>query len=477
MPLLTTPRALFRAALAAWLVIVLASWLLGGPLGHDEAAYAIGGAARLAGKPLPWLYRSEGMHLLAMPGLLAGGSELALRLPSVVIAIGLLFSVRRVGDRLGRGAGAWAAAVVVGTHGLAMRGHELLSDVPSTACLLMAIAILAEELERDGGPRYRLMGAAVWLATGFYLRYASCVPIAIIGAAATLVWWRAILARPAPVAATLALFAALIAPHVVQSIAATGSPLGIIRYSADVPYHLYVGDGLVTYLTGNAFVRYGVVAAPVLLAGLISVVRPPAAGRRPARLLWLVALGQIVVLGLRSHAMTRYVYVALVLLIVLGVDAIARAAARPGFARWAPRARQVALGLVVLSWLGVAAAVIGLGLRGRDWRTPIVEAAAVVKADAAGRPCHVVSRRFTQLMWYAGCESGTQRPLQEDLDRWPLVYGVWFKDTFGTAGPDAFWRTGGHHMVPVELAHPDDFTVTRFTPPPEPGAPAAGVTR
>ena len=448
-------RALFRATLIAWLVILAVSWIGGGPLGHDEAAYAIGGTARLHGEASPWLYRSEGMHLLAMPGLLLGGSELWLRAPAVLFAIGFVFAMRRAGDRLGPGRGAWAAAIAVGMHGLSMRGHELLSDLPSTTCILMAIAILVEELERDDGARWRVVLAAPWLAAAFYLRYASCVPIALVGVA-SLVWWRAIVRRPLPIVATAAVLALLLAPHAAQAIAITGDPLGIIRFSSDVPYHLYVGDGLVTYLTFDPFVHYGVVAAPVLLAGVVSVARPSRAARRAAIALWLIAIAQIVVLGLRSHAMVRYIYVALCLLVILGVDGIMR------LAPWNRRARAIALVLVALSWLGVAAASAYLSLRPRDWRTPIVEAAAIIERDAAGRPCHVVSRRFTQLMWYAGCPSGTMYPLPADLERWPLVYGVWLGDRYSASPPDTFQLGNGARLRGVDL-HTEGFQVMRFT--------------
>ncbi len=448
------------AALYASIAIVVVSWRLGGPLGHDEAAYAIGGKALLAGHGSPWLYRSVGMHALAAFGVAAGGSELALRVPAVIFAIGFVLAVRRVGRLFGADRAAWAMAVIAGMHGVILRGHELLSDLPSTTCLLVAIATLAEELERDDGPRWRVVAVAPWLAAAFYLRYASCVPIALIGATTALVWWRRVIARPLPLVATAALLVALLVPHALQAIDATGSPLGIVRYSSDVPYHLYVGDGLVTYLFGNPLLAYGVLAAPVLLVGLASIARPSRDARRPAMALWLVSASQIVVLGFISHAMTRYIYLALTLLVVLGVDGIARAAADLEPSRLIARG---AVALVALGWAGVMAATLVLGLRAEDWKTPIVDAAALVRADAHGRPCHVVSRRFAQLMWYSGCESGNQPPLPDELDRHALVYGVWFPGTPGTPGPEAFHRGDGAPLSAVDLADTPRLRVTRFS--------------
>ncbi|MCE9577371.1 MAG: glycosyltransferase family 39 protein [Deltaproteobacteria bacterium] len=452
------------AATLAAIAIVLAAWLGGGALGHDEAAYAIGGDALVHGAPSPWLYRSVGMHALAAFGVLAGGSELALRVPTVLFAIGFVLAARRVGRLFGRDRGAWTVAVIAGMHGVILRGHELLSDLPSTTCLLAAIALLVEELERDAGPRWRVVLAAPALAAAFYLRYASCVPIALVGATIAIVWGRRVLALP--ILATAAGLALLLVPHALQAIAATGSPLGIVRYSAEVPSHRYVGDGLVTYLFSNPFVMYGVIAAPVLVAGLASVMRP-SPSRRPAIALWLVATSQIVALGFLSQAMARYIYLALTLLVVLGVDAIARAAAH----RPPPRSvARAAVPLVALGWLGVFVATVALGLRGEDWKTPIVDAATIVRADAAARPCHVVSRRFAQLMWYSGCASGNFWPVPEELDLAPRVYGVWFPGTEGAPEPEAFLRADGAPLTIVDVANTARLRVARLTrdtrPPP-----------
>ena len=72
-------------------------------------------------------------------------------------------------------------------------------------------------------------------AAAFYLRYGSAPVIAGAIAAAGLVWWRTIAARPLPALAALALLAALGAPHLVRSVLATGSPLGILETSAGMP--------------------------------------------------------------------------------------------------------------------------------------------------------------------------------------------------------------------------------------------------
>jgi hypothetical protein len=352
--------------------------------------------------------------------------------------------------------------VVVGAHGIAWRGHELLSDLPSTTCVLMGLAVLAEELCASGGPRWRILAAAPWLAAGFYLRYASVVPIALVVLAVALVAGRRLVASGAAVrvAGFAALFALLLVPHVVQAVQVTGSPVGIIRFSSGVPRQDYFGDGLVNYLFGNPFAMYGVLATPVLLAGLVSGLRALAA---PARVFWLVAVGQVVILGLMSHGQPRYIYVALSLLVVLGVELLRRFEA--------PAWRRAASALVGLAALASLVGAVIAARHSHGWLDPIAEAGAIIRRDAAGRPCHVVSRRFTQLMWYSGCASADQGPHPRDLARTPLVYGVWFDGVAGTPGPEAFEVDPGVPFRAAPVARrPGKFEILRLTPPP-PGSP------
>ncbi len=474
-------RRLFLAAFGAWLAILLIPWILSPPLGHDEAAYAIGATAWLDGRDQLWLYRSVGMHGIAAFGVLAGGSELAFRAPAIVIAIGFLFAVYRLARIVtGPIRATWVIVVLVGMHGLAQRGHEMLSDLPSTGCIVMALAVLVTELERADGPRFRLALAAVWLALAFYLRYGSCVPIALVIVTAIIVWWRPVTRRPLPVLATAALFALLLAPHIAYAIGKTGSPIGIIELSSGVPRRAYIGEGLVTYLLGNAFASYGVIATPVLLAGLVGIVgslrrKTQGSAQRPLRCLWFVAVGQTVVLGLMSHGTARYIYVALVLLLVLGVDTLARVAsarlARRG-ERVARRTQRAAVTVCVLAWIGCATAAVAISTPLADWREPVVDAARVVARDANGRPCHVTSRRFAQIMWYAGCARGGPWPPRWALDNGDLIYRVWITRSAGTPDVEAFRRAADVPLDVVDVgAEVDRYAVQRITATPEPSPP------
>jgi len=387
-----TDRRLLIAALAAWVAVAALGVALGPPLGHDEAAFAITG---LGEQPAgAWLYRSDGTVALAWLGVALGGAEWQLRLPSAVLGTAIVVAAFAVGRAaFSARTGAWAAALIAGAHPMAMRSAQLLSDLPAAACILGGIAVLAAELDRppghDPGPRWRIVTAAPLFAAAFYLRYGSAPVIALALAAAGVVWWRAVLARPVRALATVAALAALLIPHLVRSIQVTGTALGILAVSAGMPRRAYVGEGLVTYLTSNPLAFYGALIAPVMVAGVVGLVR---ARRRAPWYLGIVALGQIAALGLQSHGQPRYVFVATVLLVVLGVDAVARVD-RP----------RLALAAVAITWLGVAVAVVWTCRVEQDARAPVVRAAQAIRADAGGRPCAVFARLAPQLLWYARC--------------------------------------------------------------------------
>ncbi|MBA3459181.1 MAG: glycosyltransferase family 39 protein [Deltaproteobacteria bacterium] len=396
-------RRLLLAAVIAWLAVAVLAIILGPPFGHDESAFAI--SAR--GDGPAWVYRSYGVRLVALPGVALGGAEWQLRLISAILGTGVVLAV----FALGRAAfsprtGAWGAAVVAGAHPLALRSSELIGDLPATACILAGLAVLVGELGRETGPRWRLLAAAPAFAAAFYLRYGSAPLIAITAGTAALIWWRAILLQPLRVLATAALFSALMAPHFLQSLHETGSLLGILDVSSRMPRRAYAGEGLVTYITSNPFQFYGALVAPLMICGLVGLVRLPGEWR-PRVFLGIVAIGQLVALGMQTHAQPRYVFCATLILVLLGIDALER---------FGPvRLRPLALPLVIAAWLGVVVAVPFYTRFLSDARRPIAAAADAIRTDAAGRPCLVVAKAVTQLMWYSGC----REHLLRDFDRVP----------------------------------------------------------
>ena len=387
-------RKLLILALLAWLAIAVTSLCTGPPLGHDEAAFGI--AAR--GDGPAWLYRSTGVIWLAKVGVALGGGEAAMRLASVLLGLGLVLATWLVGSRLSPSgeasrssrAGGWAALVIAGAHPMTLRSAELIGDLPATACVLAGIALMAGELSRDAGPRWRLLWIAPLFALGFYFRYGSAPVIAIAAVAAVLLWPRRILR--APVIASVALFALLLAPHAIESLRATGSLLGILEVSSRMPRRAYVGEGLVTYLTSNPFRFYGALVAPLAVAGLAALARPT----RIRVFFVAIAVGQLVAIGLQSHAQPRYVFVATTLLVAVGVDAVTSVP----WQRWL---QHTGAALVGLAWLAALAFVVPYNHWLAGERAPLMAAARAIEADGTG-PCAFACRVVTQLSWYTRCD-------------------------------------------------------------------------
>ncbi len=407
-----SPRRLLLAAFVAWLVSTVIGLAFAAPLTSDEAAYAL--IAR--GDGPDWLYRSRGVVELARLGLVFGGGDLAVRIVPMLASLPLVLAVAAVGRRaFGPWVGAGAAAVIAGAHPFVLRGFELLGDLPAASCLLGAIAIILAELAGDRPPTYRLVATAPLFAAALYVRYGSAPVIALVGIAACVTWWRPICARPGPVLASVVMLALLVAPFAILSMRTTGSPIGILELSSSVSGRTWLGRGLVVYLVANPCRLYGALTPFVLVAGFVGLVRPsPAPRRRIAFFLGAVALGQIVALGIVSHASSRFIFVAIVLLVILGVDAFVRAFPRG-------RVRGAALVIVAATWVGMAIAMVPIQRRIARDLAALTTSAAAIRADAAGRPCTVVARALPQLMWYSRCAGwklGDKGPPVDDLRRW-----------------------------------------------------------
>src|SRR5262249_55110918 len=156
--------------------------------------------------------------------------------------------------------------------------------------------------------------------------------------------------------------------------------------------------------TWNPFWYYGAIVAPVMVVGLVAIVRPPARWR-PAIYLGTIAVGQIVVLGLTSHAQPRYIYVATILLVVLGLEAIGRYAARGRL-----RIGGAAGVIVGLAWLGTLIAAVPHNRWLANHRTDVVAASAAIRADDGAGPCVIAARVVPQLVWYSGCTGFLYHP-------------------------------------------------------------------
>ncbi|HEX3764280.1 MAG TPA: hypothetical protein VHW23_36550, partial [Kofleriaceae bacterium] len=265
-------------------------------------------------------------------------------------------------------------------------------------------------------------------------RYASAPVIAIAVVVAGLIWWRSVVERPLRVLAVPVLLGALLVPHVVHSALATGSWLGILTFSAGVPSRAYVGDGLVTYLTSNPLAFYGVLVAPVMLAGVVGLFQTR---RRAPWYLATVAVGQLVALGLNNHGEPRYVFAATVLLVVLGVDVVARLG-RP----------RLALAAVAAAWMGTAVAQVVVCRGSAQLRAPVVRMADAIRADAAGRPCAAAAVAAPQLEWYSGCEVYLARLVDRPMPADHVRYAV----ALPSGAIDLAALLAVHHLRAVEVA-------------------------
>lgn len=448
---------MLAAGLATWLAAAVIVWLAAPPLGHDEARYAIAAQDMLDGAPARWAYSSVGMNAIALPGVLAGGGELALRfLPTVLGLAFVLAAARLARGALGDATAAWTVAVIAGSFSIVRRAAELLSDLPATACLLAGTAIVVTELTREPAPRRRLVLAAPWLAAAFYLRYGSALAIVPIGGAALLVGWRAVLRRPWIALATVALFALLLVPHLLAALAATGSPLGMLRASSELIDSVQTGRSIVTYATSNPFTYYGILTTPVMLAGLAAIRR----GRdRRVLLLWLIAVGDIVALGMTPIPQPRYIFFGIVLLVTLGTDEIYRwVIARP------PATRRVlggcAAGAIAISWIIVLVGMCQLEDKRLENMRGTLAAVTAIRDDAGGAPCEVIARHSTQLQWYTGC-AAVHRADLETLSR-RRVYLV--REPSVPLQPELAGRPG----VPRAILDRPEAIVTRYDPPPAP---------
>jgi 4-amino-4-deoxy-L-arabinose transferase-like glycosyltransferase len=339
------------------------------------------------------------MNAIAAPGIWLGDTERALRVIPLVLGVGFVLATWLLARRtVGAVGAAWAVVVLAGSRSVVRLSTDLLSDVPAAACLIAALAVIVDEVDRADGPRWRIVLAAPLLAAALYVRYGSAVPIAVIVVAALAVGARTLARRPLPVIATAILFVALLVPHFVQARAATGSALGILLASRGVPQQEYLAQGLVTYLTSNPFQFYGTLTPIAMVAGVTAL-----RVREPRRLLvWLVAVGSLVAIGLTTHAQARYILVSIALLVVLGVDQILR-----GLSALPPRARRVAsfaiVGALVAVWLLLLVKQRRIDENRRHAMRGTLAAAQAIRADAHGERCAVVGYHSTQLEWYSGC--------------------------------------------------------------------------
>ena len=400
--------------IAAWVTHALTRWIINSPLGHDEAEYALDATDLLAGEASRWIYISSGMQGIAMPGVLAGGDERVLRLLPMLIGIGFLLAAWYVARRLfSATTAAWTVAVLAGAPQMLRWSAALLADMPSSACLLLGLAVIFSELARSDGPRRRLVLAAPLLAAAFYVRYASCVPIALIGIAAIVCFARPIVKSPRLPLLTAGLLVVLLVPHFINAIRLTGWPLGIILTSGNAAP---AGTGIGEYFT-KPLANYGLIVAPLAVIGALAIKRD-----RISTAIQAIAIAQIVTLSLVTIAQPRYIFFATVLLVIRGVDTVRTLAPHLGRARRA--AAALVLAALAAVWITSLAKLVRYGPGNTPKMAAVLVTASAIRRDANGAPCEFLGRHQTQVEWYSGCR-GTLVVPHEAIAAGKHVYAVW----------------------------------------------------
>ena len=333
------------------MVAIGAAWLIGQaiPLGWDESVYASKSRSLLDGHPvidvgdLPCAWAAG--RRAAGWGVRVHGREPSRR--------GAAAEFRGPDD--GVGVRSHRCGVPWLRSSRCSRSSGRRSSSPSSRCstricpsagLLLALMLLVWfEFERRPEPSRLLIAAAPLAALAFYIRYGSILPIGGIGIAAVVLWHRSMLRNKGLVGLTVAFAALLFAPHVLEAISRTGSPLGIITSAGeqvDTSEPIATAARYLGWLPAQLAHRLGFV---VMLAGVvhaaivaIDAIRRRELGPAARRYLWLFVPAGVTTVGLilQSHPEQRYVLFPILLAIIAGAGAISAAVAwlraRPGLA-------------------------------------------------------------------------------------------------------------------------------------------------
>ena len=389
----------------------------GGGLNHDESAYALKARHWIEGTPeTGWnLHRGIAMSAYGFLVLEAGGGEGALRLLGLAAIIGFVAATWVLGNMVGgKWVGPLAAIALMSSPVVLRRSTEALSDVPSSALLMAVMIVVWRQFGDRDRPGYGLLWLLPLAWAAFYIRYQSILSFGLIAIAIGVLFWEKVKLGWRPIALTAAVGVAGLIPHVVFASSETGSPLGIILFTADVAGREYWGQGLVDYflLMGwplGAFV--GPVAAVFFIWWLIgdwsSITE-----RTKCLFLMIPAAGQVLILGVVSHGEARFIFFPLALTLIGGTT---------GFlvlrSRWRPRTSQaVSLGLVVLlvGSLGMGAAAVRGAVENRAVSTmPIEEAGEELRSISGDSTCGVMTSYQPQITFYSECST---QPFRTQLE-------------------------------------------------------------
>jgi hypothetical protein len=376
-------------------------------MAHEEAVYANKARSWADGTPdAGWgSYRPPGLPALGHLALAVHDDVGSLRAVALLLTLFTLTTTYLVAAR-------WTTphrAVVVlllllSGLGFLRRVPEFLNDIGTTGLLLIVVFLLtrAQEVQRP----HVLSLAAAAAVGAFYLRYGSAGNLLAIALAALFAYGpRAWLAQGRRLAAASAVLALGLLPHFVHATQVTGSPLGLILSAGSQANRAYVGDGLAYYLAIFPYRLAGDLGAVVMTGGLLLAVRALRGGDGGAQATRRVFLGStsvlvFVVLGLVTDGEPRFVYLPVILLTVLGVEALAGLTGRRNRGLLATVA-----GLAGLTTVGTAQVVAHGAMPGPDRLSH--STVPVAQRLAAGGSCLLVTGYEPEMGWYSGCDAVT----------------------------------------------------------------------
>ena len=398
------PRRAELIAVAAVLLGFLAMALVllaeRGPLGHDEAVYALRAETFRLGEPAgsTWAgYRAPGLPFVAQ---FAGSSEAGMRLVTTGFGLVLLVATWIFGRLLfGPAAGVTAAAGVALTPLILRSSVQIWPDVPGAALGMLAIAVLACSTAGDRVSWWAfavppLVGAAT------IVRFGAPANLAFgLGAVAL---WRLEAIRRSPVRAVAAGVLSAVAAAVVLLVpSATGNdpaPLSAIGARSREWF-----EGFADFAV-RAGELIGSPAGVALLTGVVAAVLLARRGRIPRGAL-AAALGGGVGSGLITavllHGELRYLAPTIPLLWAAAGAGLAGLAAVVTL----PRAEAGVLAAALLGAMVVSALDLGYEANrvNKARYSSVRTAAERVGEAAAGGSCGVVTGYGPQVGWYSGC--------------------------------------------------------------------------
>lgn len=408
LPVLVLPVWVWAVAAAILVLVLLLPLVLGGgPLDHDESAYALKAKSWLFATPRSgWaVHRGPAMSAYAYPILALNGQEPALRALGIVSLAGLAAATWWLGFRMG---GRWVASLstvaILASPPILRRSTEFLSDVPSAALLVACMALVWREFAERQVPTYRLLWLLPFAWLAFYLRYQSLLSFGLLALTIVVLWWRKVRERPGPLVTGALLGLMGLVPHFMFSIGAMGSPFGILTWTTQAGGRDFTGDGLIDY-TGMFGWTLGLFLGPLLIGLLLwwVVGSWKQTNERIRALFLLLPAGlQVLALGILGEAHERFVFFPYALVAVGGMLGFASVSGT-----WRPPIRRAFVVAISVLLIGTLAASVADSRRYVDSRRlrnePLQLAALEVQQLAGGRDCGVLSSYVPQMTFYSEC--------------------------------------------------------------------------